>query len=57
MFYVPFPSSLLGKYRVDLLNNVQNLTVHRSCLNTLGFIMTVDGVTVFHTLLHQDLRS
>ena len=56
LFLQPFPSSQLGKYKIDL-NNVQTLTVHRSSLNKIGFIMTVHGSTVFHTLLHQELRS
>ena len=53
----PFPSSILGKYRIDLANDCQILTVHPTALNKVGFIFTVDGVTVFHTLMHQHLRD
>ena len=53
----PFPSSILGKYSIDLANDFQILTVHPTALNKVGFIFTVDGVTVFHTLMHQHLRD
>ena len=54
LFILPFPSSQLGKYRVNLEDFIE-IQVHAKRLEKQGFMFTVDGVSVFHTLLHQEL--